>query len=412
MNPLVRPFRALRPRPEHAAAVIAPPYDVVSYEEALALVRGRPSSFLHISRPEIDLPAGTDPHSDAVYSRGAENLARLTALGILVRDAAPSFYAYRLETATHRQTGIALTASVAAYEENRVRRHELTRPDKEADRVRNIEALNAETGPVLCAHRADATVKKILDEACGGTPLFEVEGQHAVMHSVWRIDAPNIVAALGDALNALGALYIADGHHRSAAAARVAAERRGKRPDPDASPEFFLAVTFPDDELEILSYNRIVTSLNGLEPQALIERLAASFSIERAEAPVAPEASATFGMYLASGWYRLTLHRALLPNNDPVAKLDVSLLTRHVIEPVLGIEDQRTDPRIGFVGGIRGLSELEQHVDSGRAAVAFALYPTRVDQLMAVADANALMPPKSTWFEPKLADGLLTHVLD
>jgi len=412
MNPLVRPFRALRPRPEHASAVIAPPYDVVSYEEALALAAGRPSSFLHISRPEIDLPAGTDPHADEVYARGAANLAALVERGVLERDPSPGFYAYRLETGSHRQTGIALTASVAAYEANRVRRHELTRPDKETDRVRNIEALNAETGPVLCAHRADPAVKKILDAACSGAPLLSVEGQHAVTHSIWRIDAPDAVAALGDALNALEALYIADGHHRSAAAARVAAARRGKKRDAGASHEFFLAVTFPDDELEILSYNRIVTSLNGMEPQALIERLAGSFSIERADAPVKPEASASFGMYLAGAWYRLTLRRALLPHNDPVAELDVSLLSQHVIEPLLGITDQRTDPRIGFVGGIRGLSELEQHVDSGRAAVAFALYPTRVDQLMAVADANALMPPKSTWFEPKLADGLLTHVLD
>ena len=412
MNTLVRPFRALRPRPEHASAVVAPPYDVVSYEEALALAEGRPSSFLHISRPEIDLPPGTDPHSDAVYARGAANLAALIERGVLLRDARPGFYAYRLEMGEHRQTGIALTASVAAYDANLVRRHELTRPDKETDRVRNIQALNAQTGPVLCAHRSDAAIKEIVDAACAGAPTFSVEGQHAVKHSIWRIDAPATVAALTDALNALGALYIADGHHRSAAASRVAAERRGSSRDPEASYEYFLAVTFPDDELEILPYNRIVTSLNGLEPQALIERLAASFSIDRLDAPVAPSASATFGMYLDGAWYRLTLHRALLPKNDPVAELDVSILTQHVIEPLLGISDQRTDPRIGFVGGIRGLGELQQHVDSGRAAVAFALHATRIDQLMAVADAGALMPPKSTWFEPKLADGLLTHVLD
>jgi uncharacterized protein (DUF1015 family) len=405
---LVRPFAALRPTAEHAAAVIAPPYDVVSTEEARALAAGRPSSFLHISRPEIDLPAGSSPYSDEAYAQGARSLERLIAERVLVRDDKPSYYVYRMVMQGHTQTGVAFVGSVQAYEQQRIRRHELTRPDKEQDRVRNIAALNAQTGPVLLAYRANDSLRELLTIATNAAPLFSVTGPNDVVHTVWDT-TPATDAILDAELNALAALYIADGHHRSAAAARVAALRRGA---PDASHEFFLAVAFPHDEMRILDYNRVVRDLNGLAPDSLLERIRESFGVARLDGARSPAAPKTFAMYLAGSWYELGVGSAFVPRHDPVASLDVSLLQDRLLGPVLGVGDPRTDARIDFVGGVRGLAELERRVDSGEAAVAFALHATQMDQLMAVADAGLLMPPKSTWFEPKLADGLLSHVLD
>ena len=406
---LVRPFSALRPTPAHAAAVIAPPYDVVNTEEARALAAGRPQSFLHISRPEIDLPPGSSPYSDAAYAQGARNLERLVAEGVLVRDAEPSFYVYRMAARGHAQTGIAFVGSVRAYEQDRIRRHELTRPDKEGDRVRNIATLNAQTGPVLLAYRANTALSTLVAAAARETPLFSVPGPNDVQHTVWRVAAPARVAELTAAGNALDTLYIADGHHRSAAAARVAVQRRGA---PGASHEFFLCVAFPHDEMKILDYNRLVRDLNGLTADGLLARIRESFDVtERPSGRTPPEPEA-FGMYLAGRWYELKVRPELVPRTDPVASLDVSVLQDQLLGPLLRIGDPRTDSRIEFVGGARGLKELERRVESGSAAVAFALHPTRMEQLMSVADAGKLMPPKSTWFEPKLADGLLSHVLD
>jgi uncharacterized protein (DUF1015 family) len=405
---LVRPFAALRPTAASAAAVVAPPYDVVSTDEARALAAGRPHSFLHISRPEIDLPEGSSPYSDEAYAQGARSLEQLVAERVLVRDAEPSFYIYRMVMAGRTQTGIAFAASVRAYEENRIKRHELTRPDKETDRVRNIDALNAQTGPVLLAYRASATLRELLAVATNAAPLFSVTGPNDVVHTVWAT-APATDATLQTEIDALGALYIADGHHRSAAAARVAAQRRGAA---DASHEFFLAVAFPHDEMRILDYNRVVRDLNGLTPDALLARLRESFEVQALDAAKSPADPETFAMFVANRWYELTIKRALVPRDDPVASLDVSLLQDRLLAPMLAIGDPRTDARIDFVGGVRGLDELQRRVQSGRAAAAFALHPTRMEQLMAVADAGKLMPPKSTWFEPKLADGLLSHVLD
>ena len=410
MTPLVRPFRALRPAPGRAADVIAPPYDVVDTEEARALAADRPASFLHISRPEIDFPAGTDPYDDAVYARGAGNLARLVAQGVLEREASACFYVYRMAMDRHVQTGVALTASVGAYDANRIRRHELTRPAKEDDRVRNIEALNAETGPVLVAYRANERLRALLAAHASSDPLLDAKGQHGVRHTIWRVGAPADVASLTDALDALDALYIADGHHRSAAASRVAAQRRSQVRGETASHEHFLAVAFPDDEMKIFDYNRVVVDLGAMTPAALIEAAARRFSLTDVEVDPKPDTRRHFGMYVDGRWYRLIADEP--DTDDPVAALDVSILQTHLIGPVLGIDDPRTDPRIDFVGGVRGMRALEERVDSGRAAVAFALYPTAMRELMAVADAERLMPPKTTWFEPKLADGLLTHVLD
>ncbi|HEX6996663.1 MAG TPA: DUF1015 family protein [Gammaproteobacteria bacterium] len=412
MHDLVRPFRALRPAPERAAEVAAPPYDVVSRDEAAALAAGKPSSFLRVSRAEIELPPATSPYDAAVYARAAENFRRLARDGVLVRDDAPSYYVYRMTMDGRAQTGVAFVASVAAYEQHRIRRHELTRPDKENDRVRHIEALNAQTGPVLCAYRADAALAALVAEAAAERPLLDVEGPNAVRHSVWRLADPERVARFSAALNALEALYIADGHHRSAAAARVAAERRRGAPAAEASHDYFLTVAFPHDAMRILDYNRVVRDLNGLSPERLLERLAESFAVQRSATPVRPERGGVFGLYAANAWHRLELPENAIPRDDPVAALDVSLLQDRVLGPLLGIGDPRTDPRIDFVGGVRGLAELERRVDAGDAAAAFSLHPTRMEQLMAVADAGRLMPPKSTWFDPKLADGLLSHVLD
>jgi uncharacterized protein (DUF1015 family) len=411
MKTLIRPFAALRPRRETAQAVIAPPYDVVDTDEARSLATGRPESFLHISRPEIDLPPGTDPHAEEVYARGASNLAALIERQVLEREASECYYVYRMTDGDHRQTGVAFAASVAAYEAGHIHRHELTRPDKENDRVRNIESLNAQTGPVMLAYKADVSVDALLDEASSMPPLLEAKGQHDVMHTIWRVNDEQRIAALTQAINSLGDLYIADGHHRSAAAARVAAARTAAAPSGDARHDYFLSVAFPDEQMQIFDYNRVVHDLNGLTPEGLLAAIGQAFDIEAAAQRARPRSSGEFGMYLDGDWYRLRA-RENPAADDPVARLDVSRLQDSLLAPILGVGDPRTDERIAFVGGVRGLEELERRVDDGRSAIAFALYPTSIRELMAVADAGLLMPPKSTWFEPKLADGLLSHVLD
>lgn len=419
MLPLIKPLRGLRPAPGRAAEVAAPPYDVLSSDEARAIVHGetpKPWSFLHISKPEVDLPADIDPHAPAVYAKAAENLDRMIAAGILARDAAPCYYAYRLTMATpqgeHVQTGLVATAAVACYDANRIKKHEFTRPDKEDDRVRQIEATNAQTGPVLLAYPASATADALIAAIAEGTPAADVTAagaHHTVRHQIWICDDAEHIAAISRCFDGMEALYIADGHHRSAAASRVAAARRQE--EHVLSSDYFLTVIFPHHQMKIMDYNRVVTDLNGLEKSALLARLAAAFSVAPSNGRVAPEAPGVFGMYLAGQWYHLVIKPELVPS-DPVARLDVSLLSDHVLGPLLGIADLRRDKRIDFVGGIRGLGELERRVDSGEMAVAFALHPTGMEQLMAVADSHNVMPPKSTWFEPKLADGLVSHVLD
>ncbi|RLJ64567.1 DUF1015 domain-containing protein [Sulfurisoma sediminicola] len=408
---LIKPFRGLRPAPGRAADVAAPPYDVLSTDEARVRASGKPWSFLHISKPEIDLPPGTDPYAPAVYAKAAANLRAMLDAGVLRRDAADCYYAYRLTMGGHVQTGLVAAASVAAYDCNRIKKHEFTRPDKEDDRVRQIEALNAQTGPVLLAYASDPVVDALLDQTHLGSPEADVTADDGIRHQIWVMRDPGLIAQITAAFDAMPALYIADGHHRSAAASRVAAARRSGGTAGDGSSDYFLAVIFPHREMRILDYNRVVTDLHGLKKSALAARLAAAFTVEEAAARVQPSRPGEFGMYLDGRWHKLTIRPELIPA-DPVARLDVSLLSDHLLGPILGITDLRRDKRIDFVGGIRGLEELERRVDSGEMAVAFALYPTSLDQLMAVADANEVMPPKSTWFEPKLADGLVSHVLD
>ncbi len=411
---LIRPFAALRPVPERAADVAAPPYDVLSTEEARAQAAGNPWSFLHISKPEIDLPPGSDPYAPEVYAKAAENLQRMIADGVLVRDRDPCYYAYRLIMGSHVQTGLVAAASIAAYDANRIRKHEFTQPHKEDDRVHQIEALNAQTGPVMMAYPSTPQVNDLLRQATGGAADTDVTAGGGVRHTLWVIRDTSQIARLTTVFDVMPALYIADGHHRTAAASRVASARRARSPKHtgDESYNYFLAVIFPHHQTQILPYNRVVTDLNGMSPDAFLQRLSSAFNVEPSSEAVSPDSPGEFGLYLASGWYRLFLHAGLIPIHDPVARLDVSLLADHLLAPLLDIHDPRTDRRIDFVGGIRGLLELEKRVNSGRAAAAFSLHRTSMGDLMDVADKGEVMPPKSTWFEPKLADGLVSHVLD
>jgi len=408
---LIKPFRALRPALGRAAEVLAPPYDVLSSDEAHERAKGKPWSFLHVSKAEIDLDPATDPYDPAVYAKAAENLRRMIAASVLVRDSKPSFYVYRLTRRGHSQTGLAAIASLADYASNRIRKHELTTPAKEDDRVRQIEAVNAQTGPVMIAYSAAPQIDATLAEAASGTPAVDMTADDGVRHQLWVIDDNTRIAGLTRAVDALPALYIADGHHRSAAAARVAKARGG-----EGSHSYFLAVLFPQHEMTILDYNRVLRDLNGFNPEQLLTKLRERYAVEPSDQPVRPAAPGELGMFLAGRWYRLTLRgdevARAASSADPIERLPITLLSRNIIEPIFGIADPRIDKRIDFVGGGRGLEELERLIRSGAMAVAFSLYPTQMSDLMAVADAGKIMPPKSTWFEPKLADGMVSHILD
>jgi len=408
---LIKPFAGLRPATGKAADVLAPPYDVLNTEEAREMVQGKPWSFLHISKPEIDLPPDTDPYDDSVYAKGAENFQHMINEGVLVRDDADCYYAYRITMGDHQQTGLVAGASVAAYDRNDVRKHEYTRPKKEDDRVRQVDALNAQTGPVFLTYKGQAVVDGILGSASEDVPEVDVTLDDGVRHELWVIKDPSVIQTLTDAFDEMGVIYVADGHHRSAAASRVAAMRRADNPDSEASHEHFLTVIFPDHQMQILDYNRVIRDLNQLDKAEFLELVRQSFSCDEADSQVKPGAMGQFGMYLDGQWYALAINSDLL-SDDPVKRLDVSVLADNLIAPALGITDPRTDDRIDFVGGIRGLGELERRVDSGEMAVAFSLYPTSIKDLMAVADDNQVMPPKSTWFEPKLADGMVSKLLD
>ncbi len=403
---IIRPFAALRPAPQYADDVIAPPYDVLNTAEAKVLASGRPWSFLHVSKPEIDLAEAISPYDPAVYAKGEANLAAMVDGGILVRDSKPCYYLYQLVMGEHVQTGFVAAGSIKAYEAGRIRRHEFTRPDKEDDRVSQIKALNAQTGPVMVTHRANTTLSQISHKVSTETPDYRVTAHDGVEHTFWVIDDPETITSISHTFEAMQAIYIADGHHRSAAASRVAQQRGGGSENDD-----FLIVSFPHDQVRILDYNRVVKDLNGLSAEEFLNRIASDFRVSARDEPVRPAAPRSFGMYLDSQWYELEL-REKAPQNDPVAALDISLLSDRLLSPVLAIGDPRVDKRIDFIGGIRGLEELQRRVDKGQMAVAFSLYPTSLDDLMSVADAGEVMPPKSTWFEPKLADGMVSLVLD
>jgi len=411
---LIRPFTGLRPASRRAGDVIAPPYDVLNSEEARLRAKDKPWSFLHISKPEIDLPVGTDPYSAAVYAKGRENFDKILKERVLSRDPEPCYYVYRLVMGAHTQTGIVAAASIHAYDANRIRKHEFTRPDKEDDRVRQIEALNAQTGPVFLTYRHSTAVNAIIDEVTLGSAEVDITADDGVQHTLWVMHDTRQIDAITGLFDAMDCLYIADGHHRSAAASRVAAARRAKNPQSTGNESFnyFLAVIFPDNQMQILDYNRVVKDLNGLTRERFLQAIESAFAVKPESAMVKPGCAGEFGLYLKGQWYRLNIKPERIPTNDPVRRLDVSLLQENLIAPVLGIDDPRRDKRVDFIGGIRGLKELERRVDSGEMACAFSLHPTSMADLMGVADAGEVMPPKSTWFEPKLADGLVSHVLD
>lgn len=406
----IRPFKALRPAAAKAAAVSAVPYDVVNTQEARELAAGNPLSFLHVSRPEIDLAEGTDVHSDAVYSKAAENFEKLRAEAPLFIEETPSLYVYRLGMGEHIQSGIAACCSVDEYDTDIVRKHERTRKDKEDDRTRHMLALRAQTGPVFLTYRGRDEINDLVIRAQQTEPLYDFSAD-GVTHIIWRV-SPADTDLLVEGFQSVPLIYIADGHHRAASASRARAELRAKNDGHGGNEEynFFLAVLFPADQLQILPYNRVVKDLNGSSAGEFLNTLSKSFVVADASSP-SPNEKSVISMYLQGRWYSLTAAPGTTTPIDPISTLDVSVLQERVLEPLLGVKDVRTDKRIDFVGGLRGTAALEQLVNSGSAAVAFSLYPVTVDELMSIADRNAIMPPKSTWFEPKLRDGLLSHLI-
>ena len=405
----IRPFNALRPPADRADRVASVPYDVVNTEEARALAAGNPLSFLHVSRPEIDLPKDTDIYSDAVYRKAAENFERLIATCPLEREETPSIYLYRQIMREHEQIGVVACSSIDEYDNDTIRKHERTRRDKEDDRTRHMLTLHAQTGPVFLTYRAQQSIDLMVMETMMANALFDFTAADGIQHTVWRVPDP---VRFVQAFREVPLLYIADGHHRAASASRARAELRAQNPNHDGDEDynFFLTVIFPDEQLQILPYNRIVKDLNGLTKEAFLAAVKQRFDVKQ-KAEASPARRGNWSMYLDGEWYGLSLRSDAVKPEGTVASLDVSLLQDRLLDPILGIKDVRTDKRIDFVGGLRGTAELERLVDEGKAAVAFSLYPTTVEELIRVSDAGEIMPPKSTWFEPKLRDGLLIHTI-
>jgi len=408
----IKPFRAYRPKAELAGQVASVPYDVINTKEARALAAGNPFSFLHVGRPEIDLPEGIDEHADSVYAKGVENLKKFIAEGTLYNDDKPCLYIYQQKMGDHVQAGLVCLCSVKEYEDNLIKKHEYTRRDKEDDRTRHITEQNANAEPVFLTYRAVPYIDHVVDTVRKGKPDYDVVTPDGIGHTVWTIRDEVMIGELVAFFNGVPALYIADGHHRTAAAIRYGQGRRAQQPEGTGDEPFesFMAVVFPHNQLKIFDYNRVVKDLNGLTPDQFLAKVAEKFEIAPAPQPQ-PEKTADFGMFFQGKWHRLTAKAGSFPSSDPVKSLDVSILQDNLLNPILGIKDPRTDTRIDFVGGIRGMSELEKRVNEG-AAVAFAMFPTSLVQLMAVSDADQIMPPKSTWFEPKLRSGLLVRVYE
>jgi len=408
----IYPFRALRPPRDKAAEVAAVPYDVVNTEEARALAGGNPLSFLHVSRPEIDLPEGTPIYSDEVYAKAKENFEKLRRECPLEEESEACLYIYRLRMGEHTQTGVAACFSVDEYDNDIIRKHERTRRDKEDDRTRHIIELRAQTGPVFLTYRADRRIDALVEAETKNEPLYDIDAPDGVRHEVWRASATEQIARC---FAEVPLLYIADGHHRAASASRARATLKDQNPNHNGGEEYnrFIAVAFPDEQMQILPYHRVVKDLNGRSVEQFMDEVRKHFNITDDANPRGPGKAGHWHMYLAGKWYGLNLRddAALTLSDDPTAALDVSLLQNNLLAPVLGVADPRTDKRIDFVGGIRGTRELERLVDEGRAAVAFALYQTSIADLLRVSDAGGVMPPKSTWFEPKLRDGILIHVI-
>ena len=410
-----RPFKSVRPAPSLASKVAALPYDVMNSKEAREMVVGNSYSFLHVDRAEIDLDPSVNIYDDKVYAKAASNLKKMKEDGTYIQDVAPCYYIYRQIMNGRAQCGIVGCASVDDYLNNHVKKHELTRADKEEDRIRHVDACNANTGPIFLTYRRREDISAIVNDWMKDhKPVYDFVSEDDITHTVWVINDEKTIKMLEDSFKQVSDFYIADGHHRAASAVRVAERRRASNPGYSGSEEFnfFLAVLFPDSELKIMDYNRVVHDLNGNSPEQFMEKLSKVYEIsEHKDGICVPPEKHTAGMYIGGKWYLLRARAGCFNENDPVDSLDVSILQKNVLTPILGIDDPRTSNRISFVGGIRGLKELERLVDGGKA-VAFAMYPTGLDELMTIADTNNIMPPKSTWFEPKLRSGIFIHKLN
>jgi uncharacterized protein (DUF1015 family) len=410
----IRPFKGFRPVPELVAQVAAKPYDVLNSEEARAEAGDKPLSFLHVGKPEIDLPRDIHLYDERVYQKGKENLQKLISQGVLREDPTPCFYLYAQTMNDHTQYGLVGCASVQEYLNDTIKKHEHTRKDKEDDRTRHVEVTNAHSGPIFLTYRAQPALDGIVDRLKRSPALNDFVADDGIRHQLWVINDQTTINDIVRAFRTVPALYVADGHHRSAAAARVGKERADRNPHHTGTEEYnyFLAVLFPHNQLRIMDYNRVVKDLNGRTSEQFMAEVKRLFTVEEHQGQVRPAQKGEYGMFLNKRWYKLTAPSSLLASPDPVERLDVSVLQKQLLQPILGIDDPRTSKRVDFVGGIRGLGELERRVNSGEMAVAFALHPTSITELLAIADAGKIMPPKSTWFEPKLRDGMVVHFLD
>ena len=407
---LVLPFRALRPRREYAAQVAALPYDVMTREEGKQAVEGKPLSFLRVEKSEIDVPDATRPDDVIIYETAKRNLAKLRDEGILQQDPLTCYYIYRQQMGAQVQTGIVGVMSALEYDEGKIKKHELTRQDKEDDRTRHVDYVNAQTGPVFISYSARSGINEIVQEVAAGEPEYDFTAEDSVRHTAWLLTDQVQIETVKNEFAKVSTLYIADGHHRAAAGAAVARKRRKEGWSQES--DMVLAVFFPHDQLKVMDYNRAVKDLRGLTPEEFKEKISNRFSVSDNFTARSPERPHDFGMYLSGRWYRITIKEGVYDAADPVASLDAAILQEHLLAPVLGIDNPRTDERIKFIGGIRGMSELEKLVDQEGYAVAFSLYATSMQEIMKVADAGAIMPPKSTWFEPKLRSGLFVHCLE
>ena len=413
----IRPFKAIRPAEKFAQKVAALPYDVMSSKEARKMVIGNPYSFLHVDRAEIDLDESINIYDDKVYQKAKDNLQKMISDKVLIKDEKPMFYIYMLTMNGKSQSGLVVCTSIDEYLENKIKKHELTREEKEQDRIRHVDTCNANTGPIFLTYRAKDEITQIIEDyKKNNQAVYDFTSDDDISHKVWVISEDNVIRSLIEKFKDIPSLYIADGHHRNASAVKVGLKRRGENPDFDHNAEFnfYLSVLFPDNELYIMDYNRVVKDLNGLSKEEFLGKVKENFDVEKVGetgSPCKPKKSNEFGMYIGGEWYLLSAKENIIDKGDPVLSLDVSILQNHLLAPILGIGDPRTDSRIDFIGGIRGLSELEKRVDSKEMAVAFAMFPTTVGQLMEIADAEKIMPPKSTWFEPKLRSGLFIHEL-
>lgn len=411
----IKAFRGVRPAEEMIKEVASPPYDVLNSTEARVQVKDKPFSFLHVVKPEVDLPENINIYDQAVYLKGKENLDKLIENGILIQDEKPCFYLYRLIMGNVDEIGLVAGASIEDYENDIIKKHEHTRADKEADRIKHVDTLNANTGPVFLTYKAREDMNNLVDELIKEKPVYDFEADDGIKHIFWKIEDEKVIAKIENIFRKIDFLYVADGHHRSASGTIVGQRRREANPNHTGEEEYnyFLTVIFPHDQLYIMDYNRVVKDLNHLSTDEFLNKVEENFIVDMysKNKSYKPEGMHNFGMYLDGNWYKLTVKPGSFPVDDPVKSLDVSILQENLFAPILGIGDPRKDKRIDFIGGIRGLEELSRRIDAGEA-VAFSLFPTSVEQLMAIADAGKVMPPKSTWFEPKLRSGVIVHLLD